>query len=616
MKIFCHRILVLGFWAALTMGSAQSAVYVVAPSGSDTNSGTAAKPFATIQKAADAAKAGDIVMVKSGLYREAVHLHTSGTASSPIQFVADPPGSVVITGADVMTGWTRIDKEAPLYQIPWDHVFAIDYHDGKAIESHPEDQPLWGRAEQVIADKKQILPCLGLGDLKKAWFEHSKTPGLTVSSPLPHLGGPFAGMFAVDMARKTLTLWLADGSDPNNHTLEASTRSQTFGVNPWENKNGISYVEVRGFHFQYGASFPQRAVVWLHGSHNLLQNCLVEDMAGTGAAVGGTMIGCVVRGCGQTGGAASGYGFVNRNCLWEGNCWKPIDRGWDAGGVKMAASDGGLFQHCVFRRNGGPGLWFDIDIRHVRVTECVFQENEGTGMMIEISRHNQVDHCLAVGNAVGVVGKSGDRDWASSGILLAESEDCKVTHNTCVGNKDGITFREQGPRPLDTPDGTIPYHNTRDIVTSNLCAFNHGYQIGFWYDNGFFGRHPGEMTKYSTEEAYSAYLLTVPDKVFDPMKQSLTIDQNLYWPLPGKPVALYGVPWRVRHQEFTRLADFTVRTGFDLHSTVADPLFVNQEKDDYNLLRNSAASAAGTGWEHLPANIDAWIKAGLPKWLQ
>ena len=602
----------LGFATLLTSGAAQAHVYVVAPAGRDTNSGTAAQPFATIQKAADTALSGDTVLVKRGTYREAVHLHNSGTATAPIQFAADPPGSVLLTGADIVTGWTRVPGDAPIYQIPWDHVFAIDYRNGQPVEAHPEDEPLWGRAEQMIADKQQLLPCLSLDDLTKAWTAHVKTPGPTVPSPLPHLGGPFAGMFTVDTTHKTLSLWLADGSDPKTHTMEAAIRSQTFGVNQWENKQGVAYVQVRGFVFRYGASFPQRAVVSLHGAHNSMQNCVVEDMAGTGVAVAGTMTGCRVRGCGQTGGAAGGDGFVNTHCLWEGNCWKPINRGWDAGGVKMAVTDGGLFGDCVFRRNGGPGLWFDIDMRHVRVTRCVFQENEGTGLMIEISRHNQVDHCLAVGNAIGVVGKSGDGDWASSGILLAESEDCAVTHNTCVGNKDGITFREQGPRPLDTPDGNIPYHDTRDVVTDNICAFNQGYQIGLWYDNGFFGRHPGEMAKYPTEEAYSAYLMTTPDKVFDPTKQSLTIDHNLYWAPPNKPLALYGVPWRVRHQEFSTLADLTARTGFDPHSAVADPKFVNRAKGDYKLFSPSTAA----GWQQLPGNIDAWIDAGLPKWMR
>ena len=615
MKNYWLQALLFCLLTSLTPGAARANVYVVAPTGSDGNPGTAARPFATIQKAADRARAGDKVVVKGGLYRQAVHLHNSGTAAAPIRFVADPPGAVVVSGADMETGWTRVPGDVPVYQIPWDHLFEIDRRDGKPIEAHPEDAPLWGRAEQVIADRRQLLPALGLDGLAKAWADHAKTPGPTVPSPLPHLGGPFAGMFTVDTAHKTLSVWLADGSDPNAHAMEASTRAQTFGVNQWESKAGVSYVQARGFVFRYGASFPQRGAVTLHGAHNLLENCVVEPMAGTGAAVDGTMRRCLIRGCGQTGGSAGGDGFVNQQCLWEGNCWKPISRDWDAGGVKLSVINGGLFQQCVFRRNGGPGLWFDIDMRHVRVTQCVFQENEGSGLMIEISRHNQVDHCLAVGNGVGAVGKPGEGDWATGGILLAESEDCAVTHNTCVGNKDGITFREQGPRPLDTPDGNIPYHDTRDVVTSNVCAFNQGYQLGLWYDNGFFGRHPGEMAKYPTEAAYTEALQATPEKVFDPAKQALTIDHNLYWPASNKPVALYGVPWRVRHQEFIHLADFTQMTGFDAHSRMAVPLFVNAAQGDYRVKPANPARATAAGWGDAPANVDRWMAGWLPTWM-
>ena len=607
------RIFALLTCLSALVGSAHAATYVVSPAGSDTNPGSAAQPFATIGKAADTARAGDTVVVKRGTYREEVHLRQSGTATAPIRFVADPPGSVILTGADVVTGWTRVPGDAPIYQIPWDHVFAIDYHDGKPIEFHPDNAPLWGRAEQVIADGKQLLASAGLNDLGLAWANHSKTPGPTVPSPLLNLGGPFVGEFAADTPHKLLYAWLADGSDPNAHAMEASTRAQIFGVNQWEKPGGVQYVQVRGFHFRYGASFPQRAVVLLHGAHNLMEDCVVEQMAGTGVNVDGTMRRCVVRGCGHTGGSASGDGFVNEQCLWEGNSWKPIDRGWEAGGVKMAVTSLGLFRQCVFRRNGGSGLWFDIDMRRVRVTQCVFQENEGDGVMIEISRHNQVDHCLAIGNAVGAVG-SPDGGWAAGGILLAESEDCVVTDNTCIGNRDGLTFREQGPRSVDTPDGTIPYHNTRDVVTNNLCAGNRDYQIGLWYDNGFFGRHPSETTKYPTEEAFTAFMNTTPDKLYDPTKQDLTIDRNLYWPLPGKPVALYGTPWRVRHQVFTKPADFAAAEGFDAHSRVADPLFVNAAHGDYRVKPSSPARASGAGWLDAPANVDTWMAAWLPKW--
>lgn len=592
---------------AVFAATAHGATYVVSPTGSDAAPGSNAKPFQTIDKAVQTAQAGDTVIVKAGTYREAVHLRHSGTAAAPITFVAQPMGSVTISGTDPLTGWTKVAGDAPIYKVAWDHIFAIDYHDGKPVESHPEDEPLWGRAEQVVADGKQLLPTLGLEGLTKAWQEHVKTGGATVPPPLPGLGGPFGGAFAVDTAQKTLYVWLTDGGDPNAHKLEAATRAQTFGVNQWESKDGVQYVHVRGFHFQYGASFPQRPVVSLHGQHNLMENCLIEDMAGAGVGVGGTLRHCVIRDCGQTGGCAGGPGFTNEDDLWEDNCWKPINRGWDAGGVKIAVVKGGLFQRCVFRRNGGPGLWFDIDVHDVRVTQCVFQENEGSGLFVEISRNNQIDHNLAVGNAMSIVG--GKASWSEGGIVLAESENCRVTNNTCVGNKDGLSFREQGPRPLDTDSGNIPFHDTGDVITDNIGAFNQGYQLGLWYDNGFFGRHPAETKKYPTEEAYSDYLKTIPDKVYDPTQQGHTIDHNVYFAAPGQNLILYGVPWRVRHQEFAQLAAFSAKTNFDAHSRVADPLFVNRTADDYRLKPGSPAKTAG--WHDVPKRIETRSEAYL-----
>jgi hypothetical protein len=534
-----------------------------------------------------------------------VHLRQSGLPGAPIVFQADPPGSVVISGADPVTGWQRVPGDAPIYSVPWDHVFAIDWHNGVPIEYHPEDAPLWGRAEQVIADGIQLLPAASLDALRQAWKARAGSTG-PVPPPLPHLGGPFTGMFAVDTAGKRLYAWLADGSDPAGHAMQASTRSQTFGVNPWESKQGVSWIVVRGFVFQYGASFPQRAVVWLHGSHNVLEDSVVEDMAGSGVAVVGEMRRCVVRGCGQTGGAASGDGFLNEDCLWEENCWKPIDRGWDAGGVKMAVVHGGVFRHCVFRHNGGPVLWFDIDCRNIVITGCVFQENEGSGLFIEISRDFTVTHNLSIGNAIGVVGKVDAGGWSSAGIQLGESEDCVVTGNTCVGNKDGITMREQGPRPISTDDlGVIPYHNTGHVIVGNVLAYNHGYQLGLWYDNPFFGWHPAEKAKYKTEAAYDAYLKTIPDKIYDPQKQGFVIDRNLYaMDGAGQQAALYGVEWRPKHKAYADLAAFSATTGFDVHGQQADPGFVSRNAGDYQLRSDGAAMRMQVGWLGAPASLD------------
>ena len=67
--------------------------YYVSNTGNDLNSGSQTLPFATIQKAADVAIAGDTVIVKAGTYAGA-KFSKSGTSASPIVFRAEP-GAIV-----------------------------------------------------------------------------------------------------------------------------------------------------------------------------------------------------------------------------------------------------------------------------------------------------------------------------------------------------------------------------------------------------------------------------------------------------------------------------------------------------------------------------------------
>jgi hypothetical protein len=47
--------------------------------------------------------------------------------------------------------------------------------------------------------------------------------------------------------------------------------------------------------------------------------------------------------------------------------------------------------------------------------------------------------------------------------------------------------------------------------------------------------------------------------------------------------------------------------GFDQHSIVSDPLFVNPAAGDFRLRDGSQASKIGAGWQAVPADIDRWI---------
>jgi hypothetical protein len=61
----------------------------VSPSGSDSNDGSQAHPFATIQKAAGVVTPGTTVHVLPGTYTESVLVETDGTANARIAFISD-----------------------------------------------------------------------------------------------------------------------------------------------------------------------------------------------------------------------------------------------------------------------------------------------------------------------------------------------------------------------------------------------------------------------------------------------------------------------------------------------------------------------------------------------
>jgi len=87
-----------------------STYYVSTATGNDSWSRTQAlspsTPWKTIQQAATQMVAGDTCLIESGTYPETVTVSTSGSANFPITFQPDAGQTVVISGADAITGWT------------------------------------------------------------------------------------------------------------------------------------------------------------------------------------------------------------------------------------------------------------------------------------------------------------------------------------------------------------------------------------------------------------------------------------------------------------------------------------------------------------------------------
>ena len=98
------KISILRFIAFIIPLFLQANTYFVAPNGDDTNSGTEAQPWKTLQKAANTLIAGDTVFVKAGNYNERVIVQNSGTAGHPVVFSKYQDDTVIIDGTGISWG--------------------------------------------------------------------------------------------------------------------------------------------------------------------------------------------------------------------------------------------------------------------------------------------------------------------------------------------------------------------------------------------------------------------------------------------------------------------------------------------------------------------------------
>ena len=109
------------------------AYYVSAENGNDENDGTEAAPFKTIQRAADVLSAGDTCYIMEGTYFEEITPKNSGTKTKPITFQNYKDDKVIVSGSDVLSGFTPVedniystDISTELYDYIEKHMLFID----------------------------------------------------------------------------------------------------------------------------------------------------------------------------------------------------------------------------------------------------------------------------------------------------------------------------------------------------------------------------------------------------------------------------------------------------------------------------------------------------------
>ena len=566
MKSLMLRNVALNLAMALALvNTLHAATYEVAqqaPQASDAAPGTSEKPWKTISRAAEMVKPGDLVIIHGGIYRERVLIKNSGTAIAPIRFEAGSGEYVVITGADRITDWQRSYKTPLIYQTPWPHKF-ITWNQSM---THPNDEyhQVIGRCEQILADGYLLRQVLNASQLAP-------------------------GTFYVDMTNQTLFVRDIGNRDVNKVFFEASVRQEILNVEG-------DYIQLRGIRFRYAANMAQQGAVKLAGRCNTMEDCIIESVNASGATFTGedaVVSRCTFRDNGQIGfGANRAHRLLFTECLVENNNTKGFDRGWEAGGNKLALCRDVILERSRFVRNRGNGIWFDIGNTNCVVRNCLIANNEDAGIFYEISFRLLAHDNVIVGNGFApTLGAWG----AQAGISLSSSPSCVIERNLIVGNREGFNFREQErSTPTIENRSSRPVWNHDELIRHNIIVLNREAQVWGWFDvkdNRHWpvsGNGTSDVGKtYNIPEVNSTNAVAVSTNKIRPQELSLEklhlqFEDNIYFAAPGQGWINWGVKW-ARRKSYTDLRAFQSELGIDTRSYVLNPGFADITQGDFRL---------------------------------
>jgi len=156
--------------------AARARTYHVSTAGNDENPGSETRPLRTIQRASDMARAGDVVLVRGGVYREAVRLAFSGQRDKRITLMnypgerpviqpgelgQEPPGHGVLLqaqgGYQNPIGWITIEGIEIRYG--WDGVKVYNAQDMIIRSCHIHgnwNQGILGNGNRVLIERNIV----------------------------------------------------------------------------------------------------------------------------------------------------------------------------------------------------------------------------------------------------------------------------------------------------------------------------------------------------------------------------------------------------------------------------------------------------------------------------
>jgi len=385
----------------LAPGKAWSTSYYVSTSGNNAYNGlSVTSPFKTIQKAMESAVAGDTVYIRSGTYREEVNAWKYAGSSGKFITVTGYNGEIpIMKGSDVVTGWTNYSGNIwrkTGWTVNSQQVF-VDYNNGAPTES---------------------LQQIGMPNSMYSTAEYPKPVGSGLSSMVP-------GSFYYDAGGHNLYVWLADGSDPNGHYMEASTRARLFQMSQ-------PYIYLKGLAFRHSntSAFVKQGSAVEMTSNSVVDRCDIQSMDFGGVGMGyqqynAQLINSVVSNNGAVGvNAPSSYNFRVAGVTLKGNNYRNFYQFWHAGGLKGASQAYGTVEFSEVANTNGSGIWFDYanSGNQIVIRNNYIHDNGpvDSAIFLEVTKNAQVYNNVIANNL-------------RRGIYVSASDNNNVYNNTIYG---------------------------------------------------------------------------------------------------------------------------------------------------------------------------------------
>ena len=252
-------------------------IYVNAHAPKDGN-GSRETPFRHIDDAARVAVAGDEILVAPGIYREYVNPRNAGTEDKRIVYRSEKPLGAVITGAEVLTGWTHYQGNVWKNRVnngvfgaynPYTTFVCGDWYFAPTVRHtgsvYLNDRMMYETVtlEECLAGEKD--PC--------AWNAEEST----------------YKWYTEQDGDDTVLYANFQGKDPNAEKVEIAVRRNCF----MPEKTGVGYITVSGFDINKAATTwappaaYQDGMIGPHWSRGwIIEDCEISNSKCCGISLG------------------------------------------------------------------------------------------------------------------------------------------------------------------------------------------------------------------------------------------------------------------------------------------------------------------------------------------